>query len=119
MNVNVEEEIWASGRAIVEEVDPALAREAEHRFVELITFCDAGVIVAALNRLITAYFIEFPVWARNLAFRLAVVDTPDDSTLLRRAAADLRCFGPDWDSEADSLELRADALDGRSRVPTR
>jgi len=43
------------------------------------------VIVAALNRLITAYFIEFPVWARNLAFRLAVVDTPNDSTLLQRA----------------------------------
>jgi len=116
MKPSVEEQIWASGRAMVEEVDPALAREAEHRFVELITFSEAGVIVAALSRLTNAYFIEFPVWARNLAFRLALLDTPDDATLLRRAAADLRCFGPDWDSEAERLERRADALEGRPRA---
>lgn len=37
-------------------------------------------------------------WARNLAYRLACLQRPDDPRLLREAAADLLCFGPDWEN---------------------
>ncbi|MFE6806969.1 hypothetical protein ACFVEN_35750 [Streptomyces sp. NPDC057681] len=33
--------------------------------------------------------MAMPVWARNLAFRLACLQRPDDPELLREAAADL------------------------------
>ncbi len=49
-----------------------------------------------------------PVWARNLAFRLALVQRPDDRELRREAAADLRCFGSDCGHIADALYPQAD-----------
>ncbi|WP_199247056.1 hypothetical protein [[Phormidium] sp. ETS-05] len=52
-----------------------------------------------------------PVWARNLAFRLACLQAPQNHEIRRRAAADLRCFGPDWDDEAERLEREADRLE--------
>ncbi|MEV5512333.1 hypothetical protein AB0L50_05145 [Streptomyces flaveolus] len=52
-----------------------------------------------------------PPWARNPAYRLACLQRPDDPELLREAAADLLCFGPDWDAEAEDLERRAAELE--------
>ncbi|MET7663965.1 hypothetical protein ABZT45_38720 [Streptomyces sp. NPDC005356] len=57
-------------------------------------------------------WMAMPVWARNLAFRLACLQRPDDPELLREAAADLLSFGPDWDHFAEELKARATRLDG-------
>ncbi|MFI1510061.1 hypothetical protein [Streptomyces sp. NPDC020597] len=48
-----------------------------------------------------------PPWARALAYRLACLQRPDDSRLLREAATDLLSFGPDWDKHAEDLKKRA------------
>lgn len=112
MKHHTAEKIFELGQEIIQWAENSeLTREAEHRFVEAVTFSDADVIVSALERLLGTHFIEFPVWARNLAFRLAILQKPKDAALLRRAAADLRCFGPDWDTEADLLEQRANIIE--------
>ncbi|WP_202501874.1 hypothetical protein [Streptomyces sp. SID5785] len=54
--------------------------------------------------------MAMPVWARNLAFRLACLQRPDDAALLRGAAADPLSFGPNWDAHAEALKARADRL---------
>jgi hypothetical protein len=52
------------------------------------------------------------VWARNLAFRLAVLQRPNDPALLREASVDLLYWGPDWDEIAAGLQQRSDELAG-------
>jgi hypothetical protein len=83
---------------------------ADQRFVEIVTFSSAGEIIQMLDMVLSADWIGFPVWARNLAFRLACLLEPMNAQLLLRAAADLLSFGPDWDAEARALEQRAAAL---------
>jgi hypothetical protein len=55
--------------------------------------------------------MALPPWARNLAYRLAVLQRPDDPQLLREAAAGLLSFGPDRDTFAEDLTSRATELD--------
>jgi len=64
-----------------------------------------------LDKALAEDWMGLPVWARNLAFRLACLLAPKNPEIRRRAAADLRCFGPDWDGEADRLEREAYQLD--------
>ena len=85
--------------------------EAEHRFMELLTFSSFDEIVAMLDKTMAEDWIGLPVWARNLAFRFACLLAPKNAEIRRRAAADLRCFGPDWDAEALRLEQEADSLE--------
>jgi hypothetical protein len=66
-----------------------------------------------LDAVLAEHYVEFPVWARMLAFRLACLLRPDDAQIRRRAAADLRVFGPDWDERADELDQAADAIEAR------
>ena len=80
-------------------------------FIETLTFAEADEILAMLRELFAEEWICFPVWARHLAFRLVCLQRPDDGELLREAAGDLFCFGPDWDDHAEELLRRADALD--------
>ncbi|WP_222426523.1 hypothetical protein [Amycolatopsis rhizosphaerae] len=42
---------------------------------------------------------------------LACLQCPDDPALLREAAGDLLCFGPDWDENAEALKARAAQLE--------
>jgi hypothetical protein len=88
--------------------------EAEYRFIERLTFSSATEIVAFLDEMNARDFLAVPVWLRNLAFRLAYMQEPDNSELLRKAAADLECFGPDWDDIAADLRRRAEALENAS-----
>ncbi|HIK11535.1 MAG TPA: hypothetical protein IGS52_14960 [Oscillatoriaceae cyanobacterium M33_DOE_052] len=81
--------------------------EAEYRFIETLTFSNFDEIVAMLDKSLTEDWMAMPVWARNLAFRLACLQAPKNHEIRRRAAADLRCFGPDWDGEAEQLEREA------------
>jgi hypothetical protein len=90
--------------------------EAERRFTEVLTFSSFNEIVEMLDTALANYWIEFPVWARNLAFRLASLLQPHNAEIRRRAAADLRCFGPDWDAEADRLVKEAETIE---RTPSR
>ena len=83
----------------------------EHLFIEELTFAEADVILAMLHELspnaIDGYL---PVWVRNLAYRLVLLQRPDDPELLREAAQSLWMHGPDWDAIAAELQRRADEL---------
>ncbi len=86
-------------------------RDAVREFVEAVTFAGADEIRAMLREVLAEDWMALPPWARNLAWRLACLQRPDDAGLLREAAADLLCFGPDWDEEAADLQRRAAELE--------
>lgn len=83
-------------------------------FIEKITFAGPEEILASLRGVLSDDWMAMPVWARNLAYRLACLQRPDDPDLLREAAGDLLCFGPDWDNIAEGLKVRAAQLESRS-----
>ncbi|WP_405761811.1 hypothetical protein OG234_24810 [Streptomyces sp. NBC_01420] len=98
------------GRAI-DSADSRQINEAARDFVEKLTFATADEILAMLRELLAEDWMALPPWARNLAYRLACLQRPDDPRLLREAAADLLCFGPDWDTFAEELTERAAELE--------
>lgn len=79
-------------------------------FIEAVTFATADDIVAALREIGDQDPMAVPVWARNLAYRLAVLQRPDDAGLLHEAAMDLYTHGPDWDGIAEEMEQRAERM---------
>ncbi|OKI84561.1 hypothetical protein [Micromonospora sp. CB01531] len=89
----------------------AEVRNIEQEFVEVVTFAPADEIVAVLHTVIDENWIGLPVWARNLAYRIACLQRPDDVALLREAATDLRNFGPDWNDIASAMKERAESLE--------
>ncbi|WP_028648561.1 hypothetical protein [Nocardiopsis sp. CNT312] len=86
-------------------------QDASRDFVEEITFATTDEILAMLRSELTRDWMALPPWARNLAYRLACLQRPDDPALLREAAGDLLAFGPDWDEHAEELQRRADRLE--------
>ncbi|MET9773775.1 hypothetical protein ABZ023_05825 [Streptomyces sp. NPDC006367] len=102
----------AAGRELGRVLDAAGAESGEVRdavrvFVEAVTFAGAGDLRGMLRAVLAEDWSALPPWARALAYRLACLQCPGDPELLREAAADLRCFGPDWDAEAEDLVRRA------------
>ncbi|MCC3778881.1 hypothetical protein [Streptomyces sp. UNOB3_S3] len=89
----------------------------EQYFVEELTFADADSIVAMLRDL-PPHLVEgrLPVWVRNLAYRLAILQRPDDPVLMREAADSLYLHGPVWDDVAADLRRRADGLDAQAAL---
>jgi hypothetical protein len=85
--------------------------DAVREFTERITFADVEEILTMLQEMLADDWMALPPWARNLAYRLACLQRPDDPKLLREAAADLLCFGPDWDEAAEALKQRAARLE--------
>lgn len=98
------------GRA-VDGADSRQVNEATREFVEKLTFATADEILAMLRDVLAEDWMALPPWARNLAYRLACLQRPDDPQLLREAAADLLSFGPDWDAFARDLKRRAAELE--------
>ncbi|MFR9780886.1 hypothetical protein ACL02O_33225 [Micromonospora sp. MS34] len=88
--------------------------EFEREFVEELTFSSADDIVEMLRTMLEEDWMALPPWARNLAFRLACLQRPDDTELMRIAAADLIAFGPDWNDVAERLRRNADRIDDAS-----
>ncbi|TDB74832.1 hypothetical protein [Micromonospora sp. KC721] len=88
------------------------ADHADHYFIEELTFADAESILAMLHEL-CPHMIDglLPVWVRNLAYRLVLLQRPDEPALMREAAQNLWLHGPDWDDIAADLAGRAEALD--------
>ncbi|GAA2398709.1 hypothetical protein GCM10010191_01840 [Actinomadura vinacea] len=84
----------------------------EHYFVEQLTFADANSILVMLREL-SPHRVDgyLPVWIRNLAYRLVLLQRPDEPALMREAAHSLYLHGPDWDDIAADLRRRADALE--------
>ncbi|MEZ0108619.1 hypothetical protein ABH920_002620 [Catenulispora sp. EB89] len=80
-------------------------------FIETLTFADVDEIRAMVDEFVINVG-PLPVWARNLAYRLACLQRPDNAALLREASIDLWMHGPDWDSIAGELGRRADTIDG-------
>ncbi|MER7079221.1 hypothetical protein SAMN02982929_06410 [Saccharopolyspora kobensis] len=87
----------------------------EHHFVEELTFAEADAILAMLHEL-SPNLVDgnLPVWIRNLSYRLALLQRPNDAALMREAAESLHLHGPDWDNIA--AELRKTAVTLESRV---
>jgi hypothetical protein len=84
----------------------------EYYFVEELTFADADSILAMLRELAPNVVDgHLPVWVRNLAYRLVLLQRPGEPVLLREAAENLWMHGPDWDEIAADLTRRADALE--------
>ncbi|WP_233565192.1 hypothetical protein [Micromonospora musae] len=94
---------WGKGRADLGKV--------ELEFLEAVTFAPADDIIRMLETVLDDDYAGLPIWARNLAYRLACLQRPNDSSLLREAAADLFNHGPDWDRIAAELRKRADAAE--------
>ncbi|MFE5870445.1 hypothetical protein ACFQ6V_17620 [Streptomyces roseifaciens] len=99
-----------------DEYRPTPACDAEHierYFVERLTFAGADEVLAMLREL-SPYLVDgnLPVWIRNLAYRLVLLQRPDEPDLMREAADSLYLHGPDWDDVAAGLRRRADALEG-------
>ncbi|MGV4891357.1 hypothetical protein ACSR0Z_33185 [Streptomyces viridosporus] len=87
-----------AARSLSQAIDGADSRqvkEATREFVEKLTFATADEILAMLRDVLAEDWTALPPWARNLAYRLACLQRPDDPQLLREAAADLLSFGPD------------------------
>ncbi|WP_371676614.1 hypothetical protein [Streptomyces sp. NBC_01276] len=103
------------GRGVVPEDNPDVTPEqfglAEFEYVEKIIYAGPDEILSMLRTLKAENFIGLPPWARNLAYRIACLQRPDDAPLLREAADDLLAFGPDWDDIAEDLQAKADLLD--------
>ncbi|MCW2638880.1 MAG: hypothetical protein JWP76_1186 [Dactylosporangium sp.] len=89
--------------------------DATRDFIEALTFADAATIMTMIRATIPDLTGELPVWARNLAYRLACLQRSDDAELLRAAGHDLYFHGPDWDEHAKELLRRADGRDDSSR----
>ncbi|WP_431879739.1 hypothetical protein [Micromonospora marina] len=85
---------------------PVAARE----YIERVTFATRDEIMAMLRKVLEDDWMALAPWARNLAYRLACLQRPDDPQLLREAAADLLSFGPDWDEHAERLRAQADEV---------
>ncbi|MEV7416601.1 hypothetical protein [Streptomyces sp. NPDC089919] len=94
---------------------PACSREHdEHYFIEELTFADADAILSMLRELSPNVVDgQLPVRIRNLAYRLVLLQRPDQPALLREAALSLSFHGPDWDDIAAELTQRAEELDAR------
>jgi hypothetical protein len=102
--------------AAVDDTDSRQVGKATRDFVEKLTFATADEILAMLRDVLTEDWTALPPWARNLAYRLACLQRPDDPGLLREAAADLLSFGPDWDAYAEDLQARATELEQARRT---
>lgn len=87
-------------------------------FLEHLTFATPDEIVAMMEdqspQLADG---QMSVWARNLAYRLACLQRPDEPALLRTAGMSLHLHGPDWDDIAEDLISRADALEQGGPTP--
>ncbi|MFI8447019.1 hypothetical protein [Streptomyces erythrochromogenes] len=91
---------------------PCDRQHDEDSFLEELTFADADAILAMLRELCPSLVDgHLPVRIRNLAYRLVLLQRPDEPELMREAAGSLYSHGPDWDDIAVDLERRADALD--------
>ncbi|MFD3794808.1 hypothetical protein [Streptomyces californicus] len=100
---------------------PACGREhREHYFVEELTFADADAVLSTLRELCPNLVDgRLPVWIRNLAYRLVLLQRPDEPALLREAAQNLWLHGPDWDSIAAELTQQAEVLERGSAADCR
>ncbi|MGH3252510.1 MAG: hypothetical protein ACRDOI_40720 [Trebonia sp.] len=95
------------------ENDASALPEKTRDFIEMITFASPDEILESLRVVLSEDWISVPIWARNLAYRLACLQCPGDPQLLREAAVDLLSFGPDWDEIAEELKGRAEQLETR------
>ncbi|UFS96293.1 hypothetical protein [Nocardia huaxiensis] len=101
-------------RAMVDTVNDSDSEQLSptvRAFIEIVTFAGADEILSMIRAENERDWMGLPVWARNLSYRLACLQRPDDSNLIREAAGDLFSFGPDWDGVASQLVDRAEELE--------
>ncbi|WP_410816366.1 hypothetical protein [Micromonospora sp. 050-3] len=92
---------------------PRCSADHDERYlIEELTFADAESILAMLREL-CPHVVDglLPIWVRNLAYRLVLLQRPDEPALLREAAQNLWLHGPDGDDIAADLTRRAEGLE--------
>ena len=83
---------------------PNLDSERASRFIELLAQSDRQDIMALLDHILEKYYIEFPFWARLLAYRLAYLQDINDKHFRERFGKMLLTFGgPEYRGEATGL----------------
>ncbi|MFJ3826439.1 hypothetical protein ACIPWI_00560 [Streptomyces sp. NPDC090046] len=93
------------------------SEHAEFYFVEALTFADPDALLTMLRELCPDPADGYlPARIRNLAYRLVLLQRPDEPALLREAARSLSVHAPDGNAIAAALEGRADALDAARRT---
>jgi hypothetical protein len=99
------------------EVPECALEHRTHYFVEELTFAAPDDILAML-RTLCPHGVDgrLPVWVRNLAYRLVLLQRPDEPALLREAAGSLWMHGPDWDEIANGMRRRAAFLEAEPRT---
>ncbi|MDX3539647.1 hypothetical protein PV721_36055 [Streptomyces sp. MB09-01] len=91
---------------------PCDRQHDEALFIGELTFASADAILAMLRELCPSLVDGYlPVRIRNLAYRLVLLQRPDEPALMREAAGSLYAHGPDWDDIAADLERRAAVLE--------
>ncbi len=91
--------------------DHRACNEAARDFVEQVTFAAADDIIGMLQQVLAVDWMALPPWARNLSYRLACLQRPDDVELLREAAADLLSFGRTGTRTWERLRAEADRIE--------
>ncbi len=69
-----------------------------------------------LDHIEETYWLETPVWLRNLAYRLACLLEPNNVDIKRRAAGNLFFVGPNWDEIAEKLHKEADEIEAATGI---
>ncbi|MFJ3593317.1 hypothetical protein ACIQUY_31060 [Streptomyces sp. NPDC090231] len=75
-----------AARSLSQAIDSAESRQISEEgrdFIEKLTFATADEILTMLRELLAEDWMALPPWARNLAYRLACLQRPDDPPLLR------------------------------------
>lgn len=94
-----------------------LDQSSMEAYIESLCFASKSEIVKLLEHVDERYEMQFPFWARLLAFRFALLQSPDDPELLEWAGAMLRTYGgPDYDDIANDYLQKADEIKKKNQA---
>jgi len=70
---------------------------ASKQYIETLSSSSSQEIEGMLQYIYDNYYIECPFWARLIAFRILVLQNPDNEEIKRWAKNDIIMFGgPEW-----------------------
>ena len=72
---------------------------ANNEYIETLAQSNASEIKDMLENLLGENYLEFPFWARLIAFRILCLLEPEDIDLKKWAEGDISALGgPEWDN---------------------
>ncbi len=96
---------------------PHLEQSAMEAYVEALCFASKSDIIKLLEYADEKYGMQFSFWARLLAFRMALLQSPNDPDLLEWTGSMLLTYGaPDYDETANEYLSRAKKLKNEKKT---